>query len=868
MATIALQAAGNALLPGVGGVIGAAIGGYIDNTFLFPAPDTKGPRLNDLAFQSGSEGAPLPVVLGSSRVPGAVIWKSKLIKTEHEAGGKGGGPTQTTYSYSVDVAVAICEGPIYRVAKIFANGNLLYNADADVSISSNQIACTRTEVNTWNSFLNAYQTTVYQDLTSPSGGPDLSQLVSGKNCVVAGFANANNNGTFRVLSSSLDEVSGNSTARLRNANAVTATSSPTITITQDLAEFSPNKAASFTFYTGTTTQTADPLIESYEGTGEVPAYRSTAYVVIERLQLGDFGNSMPQLQFLVEQVSGTKTLADAVSDIMLASGREASDFDVTGVTGNLRGYAIRGPQTTVQKLRPLLLAYDIVTQQKGAVLYFFNRSAAEEVAITTDEEKLAAHEGGSDTPRLIDVTDIQKPQLPVEVNVLYTDTNFDEQQGCQKYRGGFRSGSSDNVMNVDLTGVVLTPSEAQDVARRTYWTAHANRQKVAVQLPPSMMLLQENDVLTVTAHGTDWRMLIGKADRGANWLLQCEGLTEESEVLTFTGSPAEDASHTPQKVYTTPEMDVQIIDFCPLRTEDEEVPGYYRAASFFGSNVVFQGASHFVSDDDSTYTEDAQIPIEATMGRTTGVLSGTSISVAYWDRKSTVNVRMQNGELASAAESDVLNGANVALIGREILAFSTATLESDGTYTLSNLIRGLGNTEDALTTHLTGDVFVLLSGPGITFRGVSYGDIDRTKYFKAVALGGIVSQFTANQQVQECNTLRHWPPAQIQAQRNSSGDIVLSWQRRTRGVYRLLSTSTAPLLDTAEVYQIEIWNDAETGSPLRTLTVTGSTTTTYSNTDQVTDFSVTPGVPKTNLHVKAYQVHSITGRSKAASAVV
>lgn len=63
MATIALQVAGNALLPGVGGVIGAAIGGYIDNTFLFPPPDTKGPRLNDLAFQSGSEGAPLPLSL-------------------------------------------------------------------------------------------------------------------------------------------------------------------------------------------------------------------------------------------------------------------------------------------------------------------------------------------------------------------------------------------------------------------------------------------------------------------------------------------------------------------------------------------------------------------------------------------------------------------------------------------------------------------------------------------------------------------------------------------------------------------------------------------------------------------------------------
>lgn len=862
MATLALQAAGNAILPGVGGVIGAAIGGFIDNQFLFPPPDSKGPRLNDLAFQSGSEGSPLPMVLGVSRVPGSIIWKGPLIESEDDVGGKGGGPSQTVYSYAVDVAIAVCEGEIYRIPKIWANGNLLYNADADISINSNQISCTRTEVNRWSNNLNAFVTTVYQDLTSPSGGPDLSQLRSGRNAVVGGFANGNNNGTFRVLASDKTIATGISTCRLRNANAVTASSTPTITITQDLEEFSPNKATAFTFYIGTATQVADPLIESYEGVGNVPGYRKKAYVVIERLQLADFGNSMPQLQFLVEQVNGTKTLASAVSDLMLASGREASDFDVTGVSGNLRGYFVRGPQTTIQKLRPIMLAFDVVTQQKGGVLYFFNRSASEEVAITSDEEKLAAFEQGSDAPRVIDVTDIQKPQLPVEVNVTYTDTNFDNQQGNQKYRGGYRSGSSDNVVNVDMTGIVLTSSEAQDIARRTYWTAHANRQKASFSLPPSMMLLQENDVLAVTAHSTDWRMLVHKVDRGANFLIQCEALTEEDEVLTFTGSPAEDASFTVQKIYTSPEMDLAIVDLCPLSTDHEETPGYYRAASIHDSGVVFVGASHYISDDDSTYFEDGRIDSEAVMGNTTGVLSGTSISVAYWDRISTVNVRLHGSQLSSASEASVLNGENVALIGREIVAFATASLQGDGTYTLSTLIRGLGNTEDALTGHQTGDVFVLLSGPGIGFRSVSYGDIDRLRYFKAVALGGIVSQFTSIDHSQECNTLRHFSPAHLSGARNASSDITLAWIRRTRAVYRLLSTATAPMLDTQEVYEVEILNDAET-SVLRTITVTSATSTIYTVAQQTTDF----GAAKTNLHWRIYQVHSVTGRSKATSAI-
>lgn len=52
-------------------------------------------------------------------------------------------------------------------------------------------------------------------------------------------------------------------------------------------------------YTGTQDQTPDPLIEAIEGEGLVPAYRGTAYVVIEDLALESFGNRVPQLSFEV-----------------------------------------------------------------------------------------------------------------------------------------------------------------------------------------------------------------------------------------------------------------------------------------------------------------------------------------------------------------------------------------------------------------------------------------------------------------------------------------------------------------------------------------------------------------------------------------
>src|SRR5437762_12599558 len=67
-------------------------------------------------------------------------------------------------------------------------------------------------------------------------------------------------------------------------------------------------------YTGSETQTPDPLIVAREGAGSAPAYRGLAYVVFERLPLADFGNRIPQLSFeLVRPVGRLEKMVRAVT---------------------------------------------------------------------------------------------------------------------------------------------------------------------------------------------------------------------------------------------------------------------------------------------------------------------------------------------------------------------------------------------------------------------------------------------------------------------------------------------------------------------------------------------------------------------------
>jgi len=161
-------AAGNALLPAgfsalgttisgaaIGNAVGAGLGSLVDQ-HLFGAPSQDflqeyaidGPRLSDIQVMGSSEGAPIPRAFGRARLSGQLIWATDfdedIVETVTEStatasssggkGGSGGGGGTTTqtqrtttieYRYFGNVALGLCEGPITRVGRVWADGKLL-----------------------------------------------------------------------------------------------------------------------------------------------------------------------------------------------------------------------------------------------------------------------------------------------------------------------------------------------------------------------------------------------------------------------------------------------------------------------------------------------------------------------------------------------------------------------------------------------------------------------------------------------------------------------------------------------------------------------------------------------------------------------
>ncbi len=138
MATLVLSAEGMALGGAINGTVaglatatigraaGAMVGRVIDQRLMSggsAAVETG--RVDRFRLTGANEGAPIGQVYGRMRVGGHVIWATRFQETSNttQQGGKGAPSASTTnYSYTVSLAIALCEGEVTSVGRIWADG--------------------------------------------------------------------------------------------------------------------------------------------------------------------------------------------------------------------------------------------------------------------------------------------------------------------------------------------------------------------------------------------------------------------------------------------------------------------------------------------------------------------------------------------------------------------------------------------------------------------------------------------------------------------------------------------------------------------------------------------------------------------------
>ncbi len=133
MATLVFGIVGGSLGGPLGALIGAQLGNRLDRRLL--GLKSRGPALDRKRLILDSEyGAPIPLVYGKARVAGHVIWTTDIDERRQDRprggkGGGGGGGRNAKFSYFISLAVAVSARPIRRIARIWADGKLLRDAN-------------------------------------------------------------------------------------------------------------------------------------------------------------------------------------------------------------------------------------------------------------------------------------------------------------------------------------------------------------------------------------------------------------------------------------------------------------------------------------------------------------------------------------------------------------------------------------------------------------------------------------------------------------------------------------------------------------------------------------------------------------------
>lgn len=545
----------------------------------------------------------------------------------------------------------------------------------------------------------------------------------------------------------------------------------------------------------------------------------------------------------------TVNLSTIISDVCLASNLiDVGDIDVSAIDQQVNGYRITETAALRAALEPLQAAWPFDVLQAGYQIKFVPRGGASVASVA--ESELGATDGKQLT-RLTSVREMDS-QLPRRVELTYFDVAREYDTGEQAAER--LNTDAINTLKIELP-IVLNATEAAGMAEVLLYLYWLERNDLSFVLPPTFQQLQPADVVTITALGGEHEVRLTSINSLPDGRMECAGKYNNAAVYVPTAVGEEPLA--PGQTLTTPgPTDLTMLDV-PCVSEAMDQPGFLAAAC--GYNSGWKGATVYeTADGGQTWSAVAGFTIPGSvLGTARDTLGAGRYDII--DPVGRLTFQAVSGSLSSVSESALLAGANTFAYGAhgrwEIIGAKTCTQNTDGSWSLGNLLRGRFGTEWAASLHAAGDAIVLLNS-ATPFVGQVTSSIGAAKTFRGVTSGrGIDTASDLSFTYQGAN-LECVAPVYLNGSRNvSTLDWTLTWVRRTRVGGEWRDFVDAPLGEPAENYVIEIWSDSSYTTLKRTLTST-TTTKTYTNAQQITDF----GETMATLYVKIYQVSATVGR--------
>lgn len=555
--------------------------------------------------------------------------------------------------------------------------------------------------------------------------------------------------------------------------------------------------------------------------------------------------------------SNSAKLRDIVTEECALAGIDSTDLDLTDLTNSdVRGYRVAGVGSPRAALEPLQAAFPFDVYQKGYAIGFKSRGGAS--VVTVPEVDLGAGEGNS-ADFLMPVAREMETQIARLVTVKHIDADRDYEIGEQTSpeRPGV---SSVAPRTVDLA-LVLTADEAAqvaDVLNSKDWTERVSFGPFS--LPPTYAGLEAADVITVQHRSRNWEMRLTRVEYMPDGRLVCSGVLTASAAYASTvqGSDPLALGKSLVPLYGSSRavlMDIPVID----STQD----AYGISAALYGFTNSWPGGVLVRSDDaGETYQTIAGFTARAEVFQASDALAAGRTDIIDTASVLTVTPLWVGADLFSITEAQLLAGGNLAAYGAdgrwEVVCFKTVSLSGE-TYTLTDFRRGLYGTEWAMALHQVDDKLVMLDSTTAQFIGLPTALLNSARPWRAVTNGAPVASASDVMNTYGAVNLKPLSPVFLNGSRDpTSRAWSLSWTRRTRIGGEWVDFIDAPLSESSEAYEVEIW-DSGYSTLKRTITGLTSASAGYTSAQQIADF----GAEQSTLYVRVYQLSARVERGFA-----
>ena len=517
-------------------------------------------------------------------------------------------------------------------------------------------------------------------------------------------------------------------------------------------------------------------------------------------------------------------LADVVAEICARAGLR--EVDVSALWGLVRGYAVNDADSARAALQPLMLAFGFEAMERGGQLVFRNRDGRARAAL---DAQAVAWLTGQDSP--VEKLRAGRAEQAGRLRLSYVDADGDYEVRAEE--AVFADEPGGPVAATEMA-LLLTGAEARAVTERWLAEARVARDGLRLALPPSGLALGAGDVIEWRDDEERGRYRIDRVTLGEGQLIEAVRVEED----LYRASDAADSPGVLRPFVAPVPVWPVFLDLPLLRgSEVPHAPHVAATAQPWPGSVAIHSAT-----TDNGYVLNHLLNRAAVMGTTASALAAARPGMI--DRGAPLRVVLGGGALASASLEEVLAGANLAAIGDgssanwELFQFTDAVLVGPDTWEISGRLRGQAGS-DALpsTDWPAGSIFVLLDGAveqvaldeaarGLARHwriGPAGRPPDDPSYLHLVAAFDGIG-------------LRPLAPVHLRARREGTGDLAVSWIRRTRIDGDSWQSVEVPLGEESESYLVRVM---QAGAVVREETAS-TPAWRYAAADQAADGVVAP----------------------------